>query len=422
VSSQKPRPRDVLRGAASDRPGTSPRALARENRKLIARLGELEAEQRELRELALRDPLTGLLNRCALKERLGNELRQAERTGAPVAIVALDIDFFKHVNDAWGHEAGDELLRGVADHLSTGLRPGDVCGRVGGDEFILGLVGADAGLAVDVAHRLRDAVALIEGVSGVTTPTLSLGVAEFPRDGVELDELIAVADQAMYRVKAAGGDGCSVHGEGARLLIPLDPNAGSAHEHALQHAVRALARAVDLRSGSTHLHSHTVATYAAALAKASGFDRGRVDQIRTAAVLHDVGKIGVPDEILRKPDALTPEERAVVQSHSVLGRDILTGAGLPEIGRWVAHLHERADGGGYPDGLTLEQIPPESRILKVADALDAMTCRRVYRESLGPAEALEELRRGAGTEFDGVLAERLVELVEGGRLDVRGGG
>jgi len=180
--------------------------------------------------------------------------------------------------------------------------------------------------------------------------------------------------------------------------------------------VHALARAVDAKDGYTHSHSQRVARYAAELGRALGLPEDRLELLRTAGVLHDVGKIGIPDAVLLKPAKLDADEFAVMRRHSELGRDIIAGAGLEEIATWVMHLHERFDGRGYPDGLAAARIPLESRILHCADALEAMTSSRIYRPGMAVERALAELERGAGSQFDPQVAATLVDLVVEGDL------
>jgi putative nucleotidyltransferase with HDIG domain len=166
------------------------------------------------------------------------------------------------------------------------------------------------------------------------------------------------------------------------------------------------------------LHSHAVASYAVSLARALGMDGEHVELVRRSGVLHDVGKIGVPDAVLWKKGTLDADEMALMRRHSATGHDILLGAGLPEIAEWVGHLHERFDGGGYPDGLHGEAIPLESRLLAVVDAFDAMTSPRLYRRPLEVEDALSELEDGAGRQFDGDLVSGFVELVRGGGVEL----
>jgi len=412
---------DHLMPGASDTesPDLDARALAAENVALTEELHRVKAREARLERLALHDPLTGLLNRLAFTEALETELARAERGSYPVALVVLDVDLFKQVNDLFGHAVGDEVLRGVAERLAHGMRPGDLCGRLGGDEFALGLVDTTAEIAESILSRLRMAISSLELGPAQHYLSLSAGVAEFPRHGVHVTELWSRADAAMYRAKTSGRDRYCV--TSAEECAPPFGDQGMIERQRLnvRNAVEALARAVEARNGFTHLHSHAVALYAVSLARALGLDAERVELVRAGAVLHDVGKIGVPEEILWKDGPLTEGEFLLMRHHSEVGQEILLGAGLPEIADWVAHLHERFDGGGYPAGLLAEAIPLESRILKVADALDAMTSTRVYRETLGAEEALAELRRGAGTEFDPRVVATLLGLVRSGDLELR---
>ncbi len=233
---------------------------------------------------------------------------------------------------------------------------------------------------------------------------------------------MACADQALFRAKADGRDRFYVADTTGSSFDPAEGGAAERHKLNVQNTVQALARAVDARNGYTHLHSHAVAFYAASLAAALGMGEERVELVRRAGVLHDVGKIGVPDAVLWKKGPLSPEEMKVVRRHSGIGRDILAGAGLPAVADWIAHLHERVDGEGYPDGLAGESIPLESRLLGIADALDAMTSPRIYRRPLGLDEAMDELEAGRGTQFDSHMASKMIELVRSGEIALKSRG
>jgi len=382
-------------------------------------LERVTAQRDDLARQALRDPLTGSFNRQALADGLGTQLSLAEREGHSVALVALDIDFFKHVNDLCGHAVGDEVLRIVADHLAFAVRPGDVSARVGGDEFTLVLARADAQLAIQVLERIEHAVGELRLTPEQPPLSFSAGIAEFPRDSAELGELMERADEALFWAKARGRHRACVYASRQETQLPTELGARGCHERYLQNTVEALARAVDARNGYTHLHSHAVAAYAVALAEGLGLEKEHVELVRRAAVLHHVGKIGVPDAVLWKEGPLDSDEVTLMRRHSSTGRDILLGAGLPDIARWVGHLHERVDGDGYPDGLTGDEIPFESRLLAVADAFDAMTCRRLYREPLAVEDALYELESGSRAQFDEELVARFVALVRAGALERR---
>lgn len=393
-----------------------PGPLESDTRALSERLRRSEARAAELEALALRDPLTGLLNRRAFSEQVEAELARARRSGYRVAFVALDIDVFKQINDLCGHAVGDQVLRAVAGRLTSGLRPGDLCCRLGGDEFVLALPSADVGLAEEIVNRLRESIASIEFGPGHQSLSISAGIAAAPSDGADLGELMEPADRALYRAKAAGRHGSSVASANDGALVAIHERPVERHLLNVQNAVGALARAIDARNGYTHLHSHAVAFYAASLAEAMGLDADRVELVRRAGVLHDVGKIGVPDAILWKDGALDPGEADIMRRHSSIGRDILVGAGLPQVADCVAHLHERFDGEGYPDGLIGEALPLESRLLAVADALDAMTSPHLYRQPLNVDDAAAELKRGAGTQFDPLVVDRMLELLSSGKL------
>ena len=366
---------------------------------------------------ALKDPLTGLLNHRAFQERLAEELRRAERAGHPLSVVALDLDDFKAINGALGHAVGDEALRTVAAALRDELRAGDVCGRVGGDEFMLALVDADVATAELIVDRVRDRVAH-ERLGTGQPLTVSAGVVSYPRHGTEQDELLHLAEGAMYWAKSNGKARTFVYSDSIDLALSAEEAAERNLRAGLVNTVHALARAVDAKDGYTHSHSQTVARYAAELGDALGLREERIEQLRTAGVLHDVGKIGIPDAVLLKPAKLEVAEFDIMRRHSELGRDIIAGAGLEEIASWVLHLHERFDGRGYPDALAAEAIPLESRILHCADALEAMTSSRIYRPGMAIERALAELERGAGTQFDPQVAAVLVALVRDRELRV----
>jgi diguanylate cyclase (GGDEF)-like protein len=378
---------------------------------------ELEETQRRLENLALRDPLTGVLNHRAFQDGLEVELRRARRESCPVAVVAVDIDDFREVNDTKGHAHGDALLITVAESLASNLRPGDVCGRVGGDEFMLALSNCDAESAREVLARLRAGIDSRALASQVGVISISAGIAEFPKHSIGRAELMRFADATMQRARSEGPGSTLAHSADAAVLS-ADDEASNARRGALFNTVHALARAVDARDGFTHQHSQRVAFYSATLATAMKMGEERVESIRMAGLLHDVGKIGIRDAILLKPGKLTKDEFTVMRRHSELGRAIIAGAGLIELAEWVGFLHERIDGHGYPEGLRGEAIPLESRVLHVADALESMTCPRAYREPMTPEDAVVELERNAGTQFDPEVVRVIARLVREGAIEV----
>jgi diguanylate cyclase (GGDEF)-like protein/putative nucleotidyltransferase with HDIG domain len=368
---------------------------------LIARLGEA----------ARTDALTGLLNRRGFEERLEEELLRARRAGLPVSLIVVDLDHFKLINDRFGHHRGDVALRGFGALATATKRAIDGAGRIGGEEFALVLPGTDRHGAYLVAERLRRRVRDELSDAGGTL-SASFGVASYPSHGDRAEQLLRYADQAMYLAKRLGRDRTVIYSAEVTATFPTSPDADPAPVEHLP-AVLVLAETLDMRDTGTSKHSQTVGGYAEATAMALGLPKAHVDRIRLAGLLHDIGKIGVPDPVLRKPGALDAAEWAEIKKHPELGARILAGAGLEDISRWVMAHHERPDGRGYPFGLAGEAIPLEARILSVADAFEAMTADRVYRPAMSRAAAEEELHKGAGTQFDPVIVEAFVAAVAG---------
>ena len=380
----------------------------------------LAEERSQFEALAHEDSLTGLPNKRAFLDRLDGELRRAAREYYPVSIVVLDLDRFKQINDSWGHAVGDDALVKLSRHIQAELRAGDICGRMGGDEFTIALVRADAQAADVVLGRLRNALTSVLIGPAQERLSFSAGIAEFPRHGNDRDVLIQCADTALYWGKANGRDRSSIYTPETRDAMSPQTSEEAIRRRSLLTTLQQLAKAVDAKNRFTAGHSERVATFAVALAKSLDLPEDKVSAIRQAALLHDVGKIGIAESILIKEQPLNLEEMDELERHSELGRAMLAGAGMPEIGRWVHHLHERFDGRGYPAGLAGREIPMESRILHAADALDLMTRPHEYRRHRPLKEALSELSYSAGTRLDPELAGRLIEIVQSGELKVPG--
>jgi diguanylate cyclase (GGDEF)-like protein/putative nucleotidyltransferase with HDIG domain len=384
----------------------------------------MAAERAQFEALAHEDSLTGLPNKRALDDRLETELRRAAREYYPVALVVLDLDRFKQINDTWGHPVGDEALVKLGQHIEAELRAGDLCGRVGGDEFVVALVRADAHSAERVLGRLRRALESVTVGPAGERLAFSAGIAEFPRHASTREELLACADSALYWGKANGRARATIYSPDAGTL--RDPRTSRAasdaalRQRSLLATLQALATAVDAKNRFTIGHSERVAAYAVTLARSLGFAEERLDAVRQAALLHDVGKIGIRETILTKEAPLNLEEMEEMQRHSELGRAMLAGAGMPELARWVNHLHERFDGDGYPYGLAGREIPVESRILHVADALDTMARPSALRRDRPLREALAELSYCSGSRVDPEIAARAIDLVQAGELQISG--
>jgi diguanylate cyclase (GGDEF)-like protein/putative nucleotidyltransferase with HDIG domain len=368
---------------------------------------------RRLAEAALTDTLTGLKNRLAFDQELYAEVERALRSGEPLSVVVGDLDHFKSVNDCLGHRAGDEALVRIGRILQRQRRSGDSIGRTGGEEFTILLPGASEHEAYLVAERLRAAVQ-DDFRNDPVQLTFSFGVATYPEHGRTADAVLESADQALYAAKALGRNRCVIFNH--EIAAIFAPEGGRGMDESQLATLLSLAEALDLRDTGTADHSRTVGRYCALIAEELGLAPERVKRVEVAGILHDIGKIGVPDAVLQKPDRLGRTELAQIRTHPEIGAQILSGRGLEDLREWVLAHHERPDGKGYPNALRDGDIPLEAKILAVGDAYEAMTAERVYRASIGVKAARAELLRCAGSQFDPrVVAAFLSALARGDR-------
>ena len=361
----------------------------------------LLAELERLSEVAVTDPLTGLRNHRAFHEELAGSLHRVGRSGLPVSLVMLDLDNLKTANDTLGHQAGDDRLKALAAAIRRTQRGGDCAYRIGGDEFAVTLDGTRAWSALEFAQRLQTSLA---DATGDPELSVSAGISE-RLEFCDKDVLIREADLALLAAKRAGQDAVIYTPEMERVATTAEAK----DEHHTQTLASALALAVDAKDSYTRSHSQTVSQLTALIATELGFDAAHIAQIRLAGLLHDVGKIGIPDAILNKPAKLTDDEYEQMKTHSLLGYDIVLAAEMPTEANWIRHHHSRLDGHGYPDQIGGGDIPIESRIIFVADSFEAMTSDRPYRKAPGRQFAINELRRCAGTQFDPKVVEALCQ-------------
>lgn len=345
------------------------------------------------------DELTGLCNRRVVEEHLESMAALAAERHEALSVIVLDLDEFKEINDRHGHGIGDDCLRAVGHAIGSSLRRGDRAGRVGGEEFLILLPSTSAKGAWLVAERLRARIAEIPTAVGVEL-SASFGVASYPMHATSASALVRAADTAMYSAKAIGRNRSVLFNPAqARVRTEHTRRAQASNEGYLG-SVLALAAAMDARDPSTHAHSTTVALYAAEIATRLGLNGDRVEEVRIAGLLHDIGKVGVSDAVLHKPGRLTASESAEMRRHPEIGAKLLVHPGVADVREWVLQHHERPDGRGYPYGLVHGEIRQEALILGVADAYEAMTADRPYRRSLEPAAARHELEAGRGSQFD----------------------
>jgi diguanylate cyclase (GGDEF)-like protein len=374
-------------------------------------LKERNLQLTDARAQALTDPLTGLGNHRSFHNRIREQIEHCVE-GSAVSLIIFDIDGFKHVNDSLGHLAGDELLRHLAALLEPAVPLANTY-RYGGDEFAVILPGRDRRQATQIAEELRANISHLGTPNGQLL-TVSLGVCTYPEMADSAEELVYRADMAMYWAKSTGknrvGDWDGLVSRRSGGLAPeyVGDRSGKA-----QDAVASLVSALNAKDPTTRDHTERCSWYAAELAREMDLDEKESSILRMASLLHDIGKLVMPDEVLRKAGALSDDEWLLMRQHPSSAQHILSHMdSVADAVPAIVHHHERFDGTGYPHGLAGADIPLSSRILSVTDAFDAMTSDRPYRKAMRIEAALKELRDNAGTQFDPVVVDAFVRLIE----------
>jgi diguanylate cyclase (GGDEF)-like protein len=368
------------------------------------------------------DRLTGVFNRHALLSELFTEVERAARYDRPLCVAFVDIDHFKVVNDSYGHESGDVVLRGVAQVLAGNLRASDLVGRYGGEEFMLILTETNVEDGAALAEKLRLLVERerfhVEGNPALTV-TISVGIVGGVGQQLRMETLVRDADAAMYSAKSLGRNQTYIFAEpDDDARVPRAPISAEGRAKAVEIGRRAreaasdyLIAAIAPLAANRGQPSAVIASIVVAMAQSLQLPETEVDRIRIAALLHDIGKIALPADILDKPAELTTAEWRSVVQHPRIGQVILEqAAALKDAVPIILHHHERYAGHGYPFGLRAAEIPMGARIVAIADAYAAMTVDRPYKSAMSHADALEELRRHAGTQFDPDLVTLFCDL------------
>ncbi len=360
---------------------------------------------------ALTDHLTGLGNHRAYQAALRERIGESERTGKPFSLCLVDIDNFKSVNDTYGHPVGDDVLVLIGEML--GSRDHAQAFRFGGDEFAV-IFFRDEISAYRQLEALQTRLEHIEA-SPSGPVTISAGIASFPAHADNADELQRRADGALYWSKEHGKNRSCLYSPSVVRIYSREALERETERSARLRAAKNLVRFVDARDPLTANHSEMVSALAEGIGLQLGVEPEMVDHLRLAGLLHDLGKIGLPDAILKAPRPLTEEEYAVVKRHPEFGHSLLEGLGIEPVEEWVLRHHEHWDGSGYPNGLAGEDIPLGARIILVADAFEAITADRPYRPAQTQEAALAELRACAGSQFDPAVIEALELQLEGSR-------
>jgi diguanylate cyclase (GGDEF)-like protein/putative nucleotidyltransferase with HDIG domain len=371
-------------------------------RRLAEAQNRIGALERELERSSVRDPLTGLPTPTVFFRHLETEVERARRHGVSLSLAMLDVDAFRAINSRHGRELGDQVLQAVGTLLPSVTRTPEFVTRSSADEFMIALPKSDAGDAAESFERLLLEVEALR-VGPLDCISASVGVAEYARP-MTADQLMAAASDHLRRARMNGGGRTEIRPADADGVLAEDTIAG-------------LAEALLERDRYTGEHSEVVAELAAQVARSLGLGEREVERVRAAALLHDIGKVGIPDDILHKARDLSEAEWHTMREHPVIGERIVrTIPGLGPVARIIRHEHERFDGSGYPDGLTGAEIPIGARIILACDAYHAMTSDRPYRQAMSHGQAIRELAEGAGSQFDPQVTEVLIGYLWGNRL------
>ncbi len=389
--------------------------------RLATALNTIAGSMAETYDRATVDRLTGVANRQSLLADLFSEVERAARYERALSVAFVDIDHFKAVNDTYGHGFGDVVLRGVAQTIATNLRASDMIGRYGGEEFMLILTETNVEEGAVLAEKLRTLVQrqrYVQDGADIAV-TISIGIVGGVGTNLRMESLVRDADAAMYSAKSLGRNQTYIFAEpDDDARVPRAPISAAGRARAIEIGQQARdAATVALTSVLAPLPhyrgqpSALIASIVTTIARQLQLPDGEIDRLRVAALLHDVGKVAVPEEILEKPSALTSAEWRTVVQHPRIGQVILEqAAALKEAVPIILHHHERYAGHGYPFGLRGNEIPLGARIVAIADAYDAMVHDRPYKRAISHDQAIAELRRHAGTQFDPELVELFCDL------------
>ncbi|RJP29485.1 MAG: PAS domain S-box protein [Candidatus Omnitrophota bacterium] len=392
---------------------------------------ELNRTNKKLKQLALLDLGTGVYNHRYLTEIIEAEFYRARRYAHPLSAIMMDVDYFKSINDVYGHKFGDMVLKQLATQLKKMVRKYDIIVRFGGEEFVIISPGADRSTALVLAQRLLDAVNLYNFGNKIHSVKIRMSVAvvSYPEDkSVKGMDLIDEAAEIVNKIKEKGGNAvsCSLDLKKVKTRVKVNHKAhdnvkslqrrvnllNKRSKENLIEAVFAFAKTIEVRDHGTGEHTERTVGYATQIAKAMNLPQEEIEHIKQAAILHDLGKIGISEDVLNKKDKLTKEEFKQIQKHTQIGVDIIRPIQfLHPIIPLILYHHERWDGKGYPGGLKGEEIPVGARIVALADVYQALTSDRPYRKAFSKDKAIEIIKNGSGSHFDPQIVNIFLNLI-----------
>lgn len=366
----------------------------------------------ELQSLVNKDGLTGVYNHRFFCDILKKIIKNSESDNKSVSMVFIDIDYFKHYNDLYGHQKGDDILREVGNILKNSVRPKDIVARYGGEEFAIILPDTKEDEAILIAEGIREKIekAYFEGEENQPNGkiTVSIGVSVYPDKAKDDIELIKSSDDALYRAKFFDKNRVEIY---TSILDELKKDIEEQHIDLIT-SIKTLISVINAKDKYTYGHIERVVVYARMLAEKLELNEEEKKNLIYGAYMHDIGKINISKDILNKRMALTDEEWNILKQHPNEGVEIIKSVdSLQDISSVILYHHERYDGKGYPDNLKGEEIPYNARILTVVDSFDAMTSERPYNKRKTYGEAIDELRRCSGTQFDPKIAEAFIEVI-----------
>lgn len=375
---------------------------------------KIEGEHIEMLErLVNEDGLTGVYNHRYFQDSLKEIIISAKKKEAKLAMILTDIDYFKHYNDLYGHQKGDEVLRCIGRILRDNSGEESITARYGGEEFAIILPNTNEEEALEIADRIRRIIEKTKFYGEENQPsgvlTVSMGISTFPDKAINEVELIKSADDALYRAKFFNKNRVETY---SSILDDLKNNIEE-KDIELVTSIKTLISVINAKDRYTYGHSERVVLYSKLLAEKLGLSREDKNNLTQGAFMHDIGKINISKEILLKKMPLTKEEWGILKSHPEEGIEIIKPVkSLEKIIPIIKHHHERFDGTGYPNNLKGEEIPYLSRVLSVVDSFDAMTSNRPYNKRKTYEEAILELRKFSGSQFDPSIAEKFIEVIE----------